>query len=203
MTSILCLIFWEHSLLYDHPNIYCGRPYCSHILACSIKTWWRHQMETFSALPALRAGNSPVNGEFPSQRPVMRSFDIFFDLRLNKQLSKQSGGWWFETPSCPLWRHCNENIQIYPRFDSTISEILSCKQLKRRLTPKSREVSRLRELGFKFCKLKYYMTWIWSALPICSVVPWWRSLVKMAQPHCSLRLVWCFGSWSTLVPVMA
>ena len=39
-------------------------------------TWWRHQMETFSALLALCAGNSPVTGEFPSQRPVTRSFDI-------------------------------------------------------------------------------------------------------------------------------
>ena len=46
-------------------------------------------------------------GEFPAQRPVARSFDVFFDLRLNKWLSKQSGGWWFETLSRPLWRHCN------------------------------------------------------------------------------------------------
>ena len=71
--------------------------------------WWRHQMETFSALLALCAGNSPVTGEFPSQRPVTRSFDVFFDLRLNKRLSKQSRRWWFETPSCSLWRHCNGN----------------------------------------------------------------------------------------------
>ena len=47
-------------------------------------------------------------GEFTGQRPVMRSFDVFFDLRLNKLLSKQSPGWWFETLSCPLWRHCND-----------------------------------------------------------------------------------------------
>ena len=38
-------------------------------------------------------------GEFPAQRPVTRSFDVFFDLRLNKRLSKQSRGWWFETQS--------------------------------------------------------------------------------------------------------
>ena len=47
-------------------------------------------------------------GEFNSQRPVTRSFDAFFDLRLNKRLSKQSWGWWFETPSYSLWRHCND-----------------------------------------------------------------------------------------------
>ena len=62
-------------------------------------------METFSALLAMCAGNSPVTGEFPAQRPVTRSFDIFIDMRLNERLRKQSWGWWFETPSRPLWRH--------------------------------------------------------------------------------------------------
>ena len=121
-------------------------------------TWWCHQMETFSALLTICAGNSPVPGEFPArwwfetpsrplwhhsnelpqfdmmtssngnifrvtgplcgeftgpgefptQRPVTRSFDVYFDLRLNKRLCKQSWGWWFETLLCPLWRHSNE-----------------------------------------------------------------------------------------------
>ena len=52
-------------------------------------TWWRPQMETFYALLAICAENSPVPGEFPAQRPLTRSFDVFFDLRLNKRLSKQ------------------------------------------------------------------------------------------------------------------
>ena len=65
-------------------------------------------METFSALLAICAGNSPVPGEFPTQRPVTRSFDVYFDLRPNKRLSKKSWGWWFETPSRPLWRHHDE-----------------------------------------------------------------------------------------------
>ena len=59
-------------------------------------TWWRHQMETFSALLALCAG----------------SFDVFFDLRLSKRLSKQSRRWWFEMPSRSLWRHCNDFVWI-------------------------------------------------------------------------------------------
>ena len=46
------------------------------------RSWWRHQMETFSALLAICAGNSPVSGEFPAQRPVTRSFDVFFDVRV-------------------------------------------------------------------------------------------------------------------------
>ena len=59
-------------------------------------TWWHHQIETFSALLFLCAVNSP------------RSFDIFFDLGLNKRWSKQSWGWWFETPTRSLWRHWND-----------------------------------------------------------------------------------------------
>ena len=91
-------------------------------------------METFSALLAICAGNSSVSGEFPAQRPVTRSFDIFFDLRLNKRKNKQSWGWWFETLSCPLWRQCNMvnyhiRLRIYrltgiPHFDlGTIDRI--------------------------------------------------------------------------------
>ena len=62
-------------------------------------TWWRHQMKTLSALLAICAGNSPDTGELPAQRPVTRSFDVFFYLRLIMRLSKQSWGWWFETSS--------------------------------------------------------------------------------------------------------
>ena len=43
-----------------------------------------------------------------AQRPVTWSFDVFFDLCLNKRLRKQSWGWWFETLSHSLWRHCND-----------------------------------------------------------------------------------------------
>ena len=62
------------------------------------RSWWRHQMETLSALLALCAGNSPVTGEFPSQRPVTRSFNVFFDLRLNKRMSKLSRCRWLRRP---------------------------------------------------------------------------------------------------------
>ena len=47
-----------------------------------------------------------VWGIHPSQRPVTWSCGIFFDLRLNKRLSIQSWGWWFEIPSRLLWSHC-------------------------------------------------------------------------------------------------
>ena len=61
--------------------------------------WWRHQMETFSASLAICEGNSTVTGEFPAQRPVTRSFDVFFDPRLNN-------GWVNNREAGDLRRHC-------------------------------------------------------------------------------------------------
>ena len=62
------------------------------VLIISI-TWWRRQMETFSALLVICAGSRWI----PRTKPVTRSFDIFFDLRRIKWLNKQPWGWWFET----------------------------------------------------------------------------------------------------------
>ena len=72
-------------------------------------------METFPALLALCEGNPPVASRFPSQRAVTRSFDVFFDLRLNMRLNKQLRGRWFDTSSRSLWRHCNAILQILQR----------------------------------------------------------------------------------------
>ena len=62
-------------------------------------------------------------GEFPTQRPVTRSCDVFFDLHLNKRLSKQPSGWWFETPSWSLWHHCNVCRHQYS-YQLSVSPIL-------------------------------------------------------------------------------
>ena len=74
-------------------------------------------METFPVLLVLCEGNSPVTGEFTAQRLVTWTFGVFFDLRLNKQSSKQWWGWWVETPSRPLWRQCNDiNLPIRSQY---------------------------------------------------------------------------------------
>ena len=97
-----CIPSFPGEELYFVKGYIWDNEWCKNVV--TIQSWWRHQMEPFSVLLALCAGNSPVTGEVPSQRPVTRSFDVFFDLRLNKRLSKQSGRRWIETP---LWRHCN------------------------------------------------------------------------------------------------
>ena len=72
---------WAHPTK-EHCNVACNW--------LSQYAWWRNQMETFSALLAICAGNSPVPGEFPAQRPVTQKFDVLFDLRL------------------VIWRHRND-----------------------------------------------------------------------------------------------
>ena len=76
----------------DHAEIYIRQRFIGYTRAETVNhfPWWRHQMESFSALLAICAGNSPVTGEFPAQRAVTRSFDVFFDLCLNKRLGKQN-----------------------------------------------------------------------------------------------------------------
>ena len=92
LVSVGCYISTTHfqSIVYGPFSSWCIPE--TQIACCQFcpTIWWRHQMETFSALLAIRAGNSPVPGEFPAQRPVTRSFDVFFDLRLNERLRKQS-----------------------------------------------------------------------------------------------------------------
>ena len=132
--------------------------------------WWRHQMETFSALLAICAGNSPIPGEFPAERPVTRSFDVFFDLRLNKRLSKQPWGWWFETLSRPLWRHRKAEVNL-----KTMKPIYSGCPLAEHLSmiPFSKKIlSMAPEFGLN-------PFWNWSPIEIYSFANWKR-LLKMA-----------------------
>ena len=68
-------------------------------------------------------GNHPVTGEFPAQRPVTRSFGVFFDLRLNKRLGKQSRRWWFEMPSHSLWRHCHDKNSGMQLLTNTLTSM--------------------------------------------------------------------------------
>ena len=118
-----------------------------------------------SALIALCEGNPPVSVGFPSQRPVTRGFDVFFDLGLNKQLSKHLRIQWFETPLRSLQRHCNvlseqsllKWVLVTPTQHNTsgawfsLSIFKSSKSqqhLVRHLSKKSRIVSWKREYAF-------------------------------------------------------
>ena len=107
-----------------------------------------------SALLSICAGNSPVTDLFPAQRPVTRSFDVFFDLRLNKQLNKQWQGWWFETPSRPLWRPCKETT-IYV-FDANYqytyqSSLIPITQLSNNMSFKTISNKWCREKWLSWC----------------------------------------------------
>ena len=98
----------------------CGS-WCTHKIQCPTKmaclasvdpkpglSWWRHRMETFSASLALCEVNSPVTGEFPSQRPVTHSFDVFVDLRLNNRWahSRDAGDLRRHSAHCDVTEMC-------------------------------------------------------------------------------------------------
>ena len=95
----------------------------SHLYAKTSMALWRHQIETFSMLLAFCAGNSPMTGVFSAQRPVTQSIDVFFYRRLNKRLSEQSWGAWFEMPSLSFRRHSNEYLRF---FQVAITRCRSC-----------------------------------------------------------------------------
>ena len=80
--SIICTFSLQNLGQISIYNSARPRPMRKHVTYYSSLTWWRRQMKTFSALLALCVGNSPVTSEFPSQRPVTRSFGVFFDMRL-------------------------------------------------------------------------------------------------------------------------
>ena len=103
-----------------------------------IRFYWQPKINQLAAVFMMTSSNGNIfrvtgplcgeftgPGEFPSQRPVTRSFDVFFDLRPNKRLSKQPWGWWFETPSWSLWRQCNVNCKHIFIFRCKMAKVLN------------------------------------------------------------------------------
>ena len=129
---ILFIISWRYVHYFSKP----GTPFLSClagatwrlvlsylVLLCLVWPKINHSHTCFSIMMTSSNGNifrvtGPLcgeftgPGEFPAQGPVTRSFNVFFDLRLNRRLSKQPWGWWFETPVWSLWRHRNDTSNI-------------------------------------------------------------------------------------------
>ena len=157
-----------------------------------------------SALLAICAGNSPVPGEFPTQRPVTRIFNVYFDLRPNKRLSKQSWGWWFETQSHPLWRHRNDI--------ETLSTVLAPRAVHPSVTggfvsqrASYDDLSYLRwfqseNLLNKQSSCQRYETWKRSH-DITAMFPWeitlWN-LLEQHESHFERRFLMRFRTWKCL-----
>ena len=118
--------------------------------------WGSHTMMTSSSGSIFRVtdplfGEFTGTGEFPTQRSVTRSFDVFFDLRLNERLSKQPWGWSFEMLSWSLWRHCNAVVSM-PMKHHWIIWARSCRQLRLLCPQDSRNLPRTTLLiGFHSC----------------------------------------------------
>ena len=81
--------------------------------------WWRHQMGTFSASLAICAGKSPVTGEFPAQRPVTWSFDVFLICtRIHGRVNNGEAGDLRRHRTdnnvtvMSFWRNCRQSYEI-------------------------------------------------------------------------------------------
>ena len=103
---------------------------CSKERCCDMTGFWQNMMTSSNGNISRVTGHMRV--EFtrdrwisPAQRPVTRSFDVFFDLSPNKRLSKHTWGWWFDTPSHPLWYHCNDITDAYRITNTSIVGIAS------------------------------------------------------------------------------
>ena len=90
-------------------------------------------METFLRVTGLCAGKSPLTDEFPSQKPMTRSFAVFFDLRLKKRFSEQSKRRWFETLWRSLRRRCNVDIGMQLVLGHQIQRIYSAYETQKSL----------------------------------------------------------------------
>ena len=158
-----CMIWWDDEYGYD---------YSSRL---------RHQMNTFSAWLAICAGNSPVTGEFPAQRPVAPSFDVLFHLGLNEWLSKQSWGWWFETPLRPLWCHSNVWSSVWTGETNCSYEKTSKVRIWEENPP------------------------MWNSLKLVQVILVWQIPVCPDQWHSiktNIIRMWCtsrIGTWSNSI----
>ena len=136
-------------------------------------------MDSFSALLAFCAGNSPVTGELPAQRPVTQSFDVFFDLRLNKRLNKQSWGWWSETPSSSLWRHCNVLVWSFACIPPT-SWTDSLTQRERPIREQARPICKS---GLSKNRTSFQCVWY-----PCNY--FFLTVVKIWFEHAKTRVIW-------------
>ena len=89
----------------------------------SLYLWYYSEFTRFITAPKYNIMTSSNGNKFPLYWPLTRNFDVFFDLRLNKWLSKQSWGWWFETPSHPVWRDGNELKSRETSLDIILSSV--------------------------------------------------------------------------------
>ena len=123
--------------------------------------------------------------EFPAQRPVTRSFDAFFDLRLNKRFSKQPWGWWFETPSWSLWRHCN--VKPYFSYCCCVSG-LACITYSSKLYIIQKHIARLTLVNIS--NMPWYVS-IYHACFLYKTFPKWTHIGLWCGFHDNDSIVKC------------
>ena len=135
-------------------------------------TYWRHQMETFSALLAICAGNSPVTGEFPTPRPVTRA--LMFSL-----ISAWINGWVNNGEAGDLRRRrAHYDVTVMSREWEVFFKITKKADGQENGT---QYPSTKREWG-KLCRIK-------SNISICAVFTWYRQMKTIEMPFCNIKII--------------
>ena len=149
-------------------------------------------------------------GEFPAQRPVTRSFDVFFDLRPNKRLSKQPWGWWFETSSSSSWsqrngpRTSSGDLTPGDRIDARVNDTVQEKRpwLNVYIALKERQGRLLRARRHR---LPTMMPSVWK-----NMLSGWQSLRRRKSNSEYLRVIvfrvsskrWTEQTWTSFVRIV-
>ena len=111
----------RHGCSFTSPH---AQPYHSHNWSSSLLHYgiikWKHFPPNWSFAWGIHRSRWIPHTKASA---VTRSFDVFFDLRLNKRLSKQPWGWWFETPSWSLRRQCNVHACAYCTLTTVYSHV--------------------------------------------------------------------------------
>ena len=114
-----CLYYWQHAAIGCSYNHQIRPQFCTcHDSSAVMTTLWPDAIiKIIIMMTSSNGAIFHVTGLLcrvftglrwiPLTKASDGAFDVSYDLHLNKQLSKQSSRWWFETPSGPLWRHCN------------------------------------------------------------------------------------------------
>ena len=121
ITSYTRMVYHRNSYIFIRLNCYICKQ--SSISSSYIRSIYMYRIQfKKKTLKWWTVFMTSSNGESPSQRPVTRSFDMFFDLRLNKRMSKQSRHRWFETPLWSSLRHCD----VLERCRRRVASFFAC-----------------------------------------------------------------------------
>ena len=172
----------RRTLFSFRTSIYIGLLHRHSLPFVVLNLMYLHFMMTSSSWKFSRV-SGPLCGEFTGHRwiPRTKAIDVFFDLRLNKRMSKQWWGWWFVTSRHSLWRHFNVLSGSLQRWECRLLKyfILENRNLfvvcSRHFCCRWRKALRRRQSSWYWCiytstNIPFSVAeWFWSGVPFTNM----------------------------------